>query len=35
MSEAMQAVADTLDEMGVTELGRVETAALTINSTTL
>jgi len=35
MSEAMQAVADTLDEMGVTDLGRVETAASTINSTTL
>jgi 2-aminoethylphosphonate-pyruvate transaminase len=35
MSEAMQAVADTLDEMGVTHLGRVETTALAINPTAL
>jgi 2-aminoethylphosphonate-pyruvate transaminase len=35
ISEAMQAVAETLEEMGVTDLGRVETAAAAINSTTL
>jgi hypothetical protein len=27
MSEAMQAIADTLEEMGVTHLGRIETVA--------
>jgi hypothetical protein len=27
MSEAMQAIADTLEEMGVTHLGRIATVA--------
>jgi len=27
MSEAMQAIAETLEQMGVTHLGRIETAA--------